>query len=75
MWLKPFSFFSSFEPQWFVFLAIEQQEALWAFTWVNNEGVEVAGSLACNAILLGIGAVGYLVGGVVFCHRDLPAPI
>lgn len=75
LWLKPLSFFAAFEPQWFVYLGVEQQEALWRFTWINGEGAMVPGALACNALLLGIGVIGYIGGGITFCHRDLPAPI
>ena len=75
LWLKPLSFFSAFEPQWFVYLGAEQQEALWSFTWTNGEGALVPGAMACNAMLLGIGLIGYVGGAVTFCQRDLPAPI
>lgn len=58
-WLKYFTFLAAYEP---VILVTEPENA-WTL------------SLQYNGILLGLGALAFLAGGVVFCRRDLPAPL
>ena len=33
------------------------------------------GGLGYDSILIGLGLVAYLGAAVIFCHRDLPAPL
>jgi ABC-2 type transport system permease protein len=58
-WMKYLSFLTAFEPQLFV----------------NHPAEAWSMSLPYNAILLGLGAAAYLAAVVVFCRRDLPAPL
>jgi ABC-2 type transport system permease protein len=58
-WLMQFTFLGAFEPQ---SLIIEQEQA-WAL------------SLSYDGALIGLGLLSYVVAAVVFCHRDLPAPL
>ncbi len=58
-WLRYFTFLAAFEPQPMV---SHPQEAL-------------AMSLRSDGLLLGLSLVAYVVAAVVFCRRDLPAPL
>ena len=58
-WLMSFTFLGAFEPQ---ALIIDPQQA-WDL------------SLKYDGALIGLGLASYLVAVVVFCHRDLPAPL
>ena len=75
-WVKALTFFSAYEPVRFVSEATLHPEREWAWLVWDEAGVASAlGPLACDAILLGLGAVGVLAGTVIFCRRDLPAPL
>lgn len=69
-WLTYCSFFTPFEPQ----LLVAKTERAWSL-WTRVGGVVEMGALGYDSILIGLGLVFYLVGAVVFCHRDLPAPL
>lgn len=58
-WLLNLSFLAAFEPQ----------------KMVADPDAALAMSLECNAILLGLGVACYAAATVVFCRRDLPAPL
>jgi beta-exotoxin I transport system permease protein len=58
-WLMQFTFLGAFEPQ---ALIIDPRQA-WAV------------SLKYDGALVGLGLASYLVAAVVFCNRDLPAPL
>ena len=58
-WVGYLSFLNAYEPQRLVGDA--------AVSWTNL--------LVYDGILLGVGCVAYVIGGVVFCRRDLPAPL
>lgn len=67
-WLTYFSFLTAFEPQrlayyfWPEVYAHESARA-WELLWQYN------------GFLLGVGLVGYGFSALIFCHRDLPAPL
>ena len=58
-WLRFLTFFGAFEPQAMVSNSNEAWHLLWRY----------------NAVLMGIGLVAYVAAGVIFCRRDLPAPL
>jgi ABC-2 type transport system permease protein len=58
-WVGYLSFLNAYEPQRLVGDA--------AASWTNL--------LVYDGILLGVGGVAYVIGGVIFCRRDLPAPL
>lgn len=58
-WLRYFTFLAAFEPQ----PMVSHPERAWQL------------SLEHNGVLLGLAAVAYVVAAVVFCRRDLPAPL
>ncbi len=79
-WLKSLSLFTAYEPQRYIALAVRQPEHAWSFLLVDSVGdmqehfLEL-GPLSYNAILLGVALASYLVAGIVFHRRDLPAPL
>lgn len=58
-WVGYLSFLNAYEPQ----------------RLVGDPGVSWGNLLAYDGILLGLGFIAYVVGGVIFCRRDLPAPL
>ncbi len=58
-WVGYLSFLNAYEPQ----------------RLVGDAGVSWGNLLAYNGILLGLGCIAYVIGGVIFCRRDLPAPL
>jgi len=75
-WLQYFSLFTAYEPQKFVSIAVHDSAHLWSAALYNSEGrfIEL-GPLGYNLVLLGVGSVSYLLAGIVFHRRDLPAPL
>lgn len=75
-WLANFTFFTYFEPERLVAVAVRQPEQSWSFLLYNAAGTLVdLGPLGYDAVLLTIGFTAYLAAMVIFCRRDLPAPI
>lgn len=76
LWLKNFTFFTNFEPQAFVEIAVERPAETWSF-FLNTptQSFDLLGPMANNAILLGIGLASYLAATWIFAKRDLPAPL
>jgi ABC-2 type transport system permease protein len=58
-WLLYFTFLAAYEPQ----VMIVRPDEAWAI------------SLRYDGVLIGLGAVGYIGAAVIFCRRDLPAPV
>ncbi len=75
-WLQYFSLFTAYEPQKFVSVAVHDSAHLWSVAIYKSDGrfVEL-GPLGYNLVMLGVGAVSYLLAGAVFHRRDLPAPL
>ena len=75
-WLMKSTVFTAYEPQKFVSVAVNMPEQTWAMLLRDSQGQIVdLGPLGYNLILLGIGAASYLMAGVIFHKRDLPAPL
>lgn len=58
-WLRYLTFFGAFEPQ----AMVSDTERAWSML------------LQYNGVLIGIGLAGYVAALVIFCRRDLPAPV
>ncbi len=58
-WLRYLTFLGVYEPQ----VMVTDRAAAWEMT------------LNYNGVLLGLGALSYIVATVIFCRRDLPAPL
>jgi ABC-2 type transport system permease protein len=70
-WLTYTSFFTPFEPQ----LLVADLSRAWKF-WIPapNESFDLGG-LGYDSILIGLGLASYVMAAVIFCRRDLPAPL
>jgi ABC-2 type transport system permease protein len=69
-WLAYLSFFTPFEPQ----LLVGARNRAWAW-WVASGESFALGGLGYDSILIGLGLLFYVVAAVIFCRRDLPAPL
>ncbi len=70
-WMSSTSFFTPFEPQ----LLVSNTAKAWS-VWIPKAGSSFElGGVGYDSILIGLGFVAYLGAAVVFCHRDLPAPL
>jgi ABC-2 type transport system permease protein len=69
-WLSYTTFFTPFEPQ----LLVSDRELAWSF-WAPAGADTLLGGLGYNGILLGLGLAFYAAATVIFCRRDLPAPL
>ena len=75
-WILNLTFFSAYEPVSFVIDATQQPDFAWRF--VDPEAAGVLPDLAplgCICLLAGLGALGLAIGTVIFCRRDIPAPL
>ena len=75
-WVKCLTFFGAYEPIRIVSEAVSFPEREWAWALRDSAGDFAGlGPLGLDAILIGLGAAGCLAAAVIFCRRDLPAPI
>ncbi len=75
-WMLRLTFFSAYEPVAITMQAVKNPDSAWRFLAENSQGVYPdLGPLGYDSILLGLGILGFVVGAVVFCRRDLPAPL
>lgn len=75
-WVKCLTFFAAYEPIRFVSEAVTYPEREWAWMVTNSDGAfQTLGPLSYDVILIGLGTIGIVVGAMIFCRRDLPAPI
>jgi ABC-2 type transport system permease protein len=71
-WLDYVTFMSAYKPQTMVALPDE------AWSLVSHRGPGGAASAGLGGlqlVLLGIGAAFYTLGGIIFCNREIPAPV
>jgi ABC-2 type transport system permease protein len=62
-WLRYLTFFGAFEPQQLVTAMVDSPTSAWTL------------SLQYDGVLVGLGLVSFVAAAVIFCHRDLPAPL
>jgi ABC-2 type transport system permease protein len=75
-WVQTLSLFTAYEPQKFISIAVHDPSHAWSLVLRNAQGAVVElGPLGYYLVLLGIGAVSYMLAGIVFHRRDLPAPL
>lgn len=70
-WVGYGSFFSAFEPA----TVAVRAERRWSFVVQKSNGDWALGCLGDVGILFGIAALSYVLAAVIFCRRDLPAPL
>ena len=75
-WLLNWTFFSAYEPERFVSMAVHSPGTAWSFWLEDAEGrfVEL-GPLSYDLLLVGMGVAAYVLAAWVFRRRDLPAPV
>lgn len=74
--VKKLTFFSAYEPIRFVCEAIGKPASGWAFFTTDDSGAwNGLGPLGLDAVLVGLGGLCIVVATLVFCRRDLPAPL
>ena len=75
-WLRNCTFFTAFEPEKFVLAGVHAPKNGWAWTVLDSEGrIADLGPLGYDAVLIGLGLGALLLATLVFCRRDLPAPL
>lgn len=70
-WLMNVSFFTPFEPQ----MLVGDPRRAWAFRVPLDGNSFELGGLGYDSILIGLGLACYVAAAIVFCQRDLPAPL
>ncbi len=75
-WLLNFTFFTAYDPERFVSVAVNTPGDAWRLVLTNDQG-HWAGlaPLGLDLLLIGMGLVAYLAATVIFSRRDLPAPM
>jgi ABC-2 type transport system permease protein len=73
-WLGKLTFWSAYEPERFVNIAVRWPEQAWSWTAPASSDL-LAGPAAYNLLLIGIGIAAYLAAAQIFRIRDLPAPL
>lgn len=75
-WLLKFSFFTAYDPERFVSVAVNTPHDAWRLVIHDQQGSWVGlGPLSCDFLLLGMGVAAYAGSALIFCRRDLPAPV
>ena len=75
-WLGYCTFFSAYEPEQFVSVAVNRPEDVWSVFLYDASGqLTGLGPLGYNLILLGMGLAAYIAATFVFRARNLPAPL
>ena len=75
-WLKWFTFFSAYEPVVIISASLSNPDYAWSWFQLDDQGQWAAfGPLSYNALLIGLGMLGFVAAALVFARRDLPAPL
>ena len=75
-WLLKFTFFTAYEPEKFVSVAVNTPAQAWRLILTDGQGAwSGLGPLGYDLLLIGMGLGAYLGAAVIFCRRDLPAPV
>jgi ABC-2 type transport system permease protein len=75
-WMAYLTFFSAYEPEAMVRIAVESPHQLWDLVTYDQQGVWVGpGPLGYHLILVVPGLLFFALGTWIFCRRDLPAPL
>ncbi len=75
-WLLHFTFFTAYDPERFVSVAVHSPGDAWRLVLTNEQGHWAGlGPLGFDLILIVMGIAAYLLAIVIFSRRDLPAPV
>ena len=75
-WLLRFSFFTAYDPEKFVSVAVNTPGDAWRLVLSDDQGrwIEL-GPLGYDSLLIGMGLAAYVAAVIIFSRRDLPAPV
>jgi ABC-2 type transport system permease protein len=75
-WMQKLSLFTAYEPQKFISIAVNQPTQTWALAlYDSNQQFVELGPMGYNLVLLSVAGLSYVIAGMVFHRRDLPAPL
>lgn len=75
-WMQWLSLFTAYEPQKFIGIAVNEPAKTWALAMYDSQQqFRELGPLGYNLVLLSVAGLSYLLAGIVFHRRDLPAPL
>ncbi|MEZ6112657.1 MAG: ABC transporter permease subunit [Pirellulaceae bacterium] len=75
-WLRYGTFFMLYEPQAITQMVVKDPSQAWVIVTQASETEPAAlGPLGYSLPLLGLGVLAYLLAGLIFQRRDLPAPL
>ncbi len=75
-WLLNWTFFTAYDPERFVSTALHTPHDAWRIVLVDDRGAWLAlGPLGFDILLIGMGLAAYVAATLIFCRRDLPAPL
>ncbi len=75
-WLLHFTFFTAYDPERFVSVAVHTPGDAWRCVLIDDQGQWAGlGPLGFDLLLIGMGLVAYVLATVIFSRRDLPAPV
>ena len=75
-WMLRLTFFSAYEPVAFTSAVVKDPQAAWRFLAEESQGMlPDLGPLGYDSVLLVWGLLGFVIAAVIFCRRDLPAPL
>jgi len=74
-WLLYLSVLTAYEPEAFVRIADSVPGSAWNLFISNVDGTVDYGPLWYHSVMGTIGGASYLLAAIVFCRRDLPAPL
>ncbi|MCO6456980.1 MAG: ABC transporter permease [Pirellulaceae bacterium] len=75
-WLLRLTIFTAYEPEAFVSTAVNRPDEVWSVWIVDSQSrFQDLGPLGYDLILLVLGTLALVAAAVIFCRRDLPAPL
>jgi ABC-2 type transport system permease protein len=75
-WMRRLTFFTAYDPIAFVGRSVQVPGAAWALLRFDEQHRWVdLGPVGYDLILVGLGLAGIAAAAIIFCRRDLPAPV
>jgi ABC-2 type transport system permease protein len=75
-WMKYLTFYSAYQPEVIVSIAVHSPQEIWSLVQRDKAGTIMGpGPLGYDLILLIPGILSLLASRIIFCRRDLPAPL
>jgi len=75
-WFRWLTYFSVYEPERLVGVAVRDADQTWAWLLTDAEGhITDLGAAGCAGLLLALGLICFAAATAIFHRRDLPAPL